>query len=267
MIVNKREGRMLKIAAFCVAVLFTSDVSSCFFGGELECIISLYFVVSVISIFDGPSTVSLGAVGSYYCEGRGSYLYWFINGVNFENISSEELATRGISFGGNYNRYPHESCHFMYSYLYITGNCLNNNTKIQCMILGYRPPYNATRPARTLTVQGMMNLCLYFSIPHILGDYPVVINDFRVLSATANSIIVSWDVTPVMNSSLTLTITDSYETVNTTVDVAGMDIVYVYTEPVLVPPSASCNVYTFTLTPQPLLAGCNNISVITAGIF
>ena len=92
----------------------------------------------------------------------------------------------------------------------------------------------------------------------------MVINDFRVLSATTNSIIVSWDVTPVMNSSLTLTITDSYGTVNTTVDV-GMDIVYAYTEPVLVPPSASCNVYTFTLTPQPLLAGCNNISVITAG--
>ena len=94
----------------------------------------------------------------------------------------------------------------------------------------------------------------------------MVINDFRVLSATTNSIIVSWDVT-VMNSLLTLTITDSYGTVNSTVNVAGIDVVYVYTEPVLVPPSASCNVYTFTLTPQPLLAGCNNISVITAGIF
>ena len=94
----------------------------------------------------------------------------------------------------------------------------------------------------------------------------MVINDFRVLSATTNSIIVSWDVTPVINSSLTLTITDSYGTVNSTVNVTGMDIVYVYTEPVL-PPSASCNVYTFSLKPQPLLAGCNNISVITAGIF
>ena len=92
----------------------------------------------------------------------------------------------------------------------------------------------------------------------------MVINDFRVLSATTNSIIVSWDVTPVINSSLTLTITDSYGTVNSTVDVAGMDIVYVYTEPVLVPPSASCNIYTFTLKPP---AGCNNISVITAGNF
>ena len=97
----------------------------------------------------------------------------------------------------------------------------------------------------------------------------MVINDFRVLSATTNSIIVSWDVTPVMNSSLTLTITDSYGTVNSTVNVTGMNNVYVYTEPVLVPPSASCNVYTFTLTLmlQPLLAGCSNISDITAGIF
>ena len=95
----------------------------------------------------------------------------------------------------------------------------------------------------------------------------MVINDFRVLSTTSNSIIVSWDVTPIMNSSLTLTITDSYGTVNSTVNATGMNNVYVYTEPVLVPPSASSNVYTFTLTPQPLLAGCNNISVITAGIY
>ena len=106
---------------------------------------------------------------------------------------------------------------------------------------------------------------LYVISFHILGNYPVVINDFRVLSATTNSIIVSWDVTPVINSSLTLTITDSYGTVNSTVNVTGMDIVYVYTEPVL-PPSASCNVYTFTLKPQPLFAGCP-ISVVYAGIF
>ena len=92
----------------------------------------------------------------------------------------------------------------------------------------------------------------------------MVINDFRVLSATTNSIIVSWDVTPVINSSLTLNITNSYGTVNSTFNVTGMDNVYVYTEPMLLP-SASCNVYTFTLKPQPLLAGCNNISVITAG--
>ena len=153
---------MLKIAAFCV-VLFTSEISSCFFEGELECIISLYFVVSEISIFSGSSTVSLGAVGTYYCEGRGSYFYWFIDGMNSEKISSKKLATRGISFSGDYNHYPpYQNCYRMFSLLYITGNCLNNNTKIQCMLLGYAPPFNATRPPRTLTVQGMMNLCLYY---------------------------------------------------------------------------------------------------------
>ena len=99
----------------------------------------------------------MGAVGTYLCYGYGSYFYWFIDGVNFEDINSEELATRGISFGGSYNHYPpyNQSCLLMYSYLYITGNCLNNNTEIQCMILGSAPPYNDTSPARTLTVQGM----------------------------------------------------------------------------------------------------------------
>ena len=159
--VNKREGRMLKIAAFCVAVLFTSQVSSCPFTSELECIISLYFVVSGVLEFSGPSNVSLGAVGSYYCRGYGSYLYWLINGVNFENISSEELATRGISFGGYYN---YLFCLIpKYSYLYITGNCLNNNTEIQCMVLDSAPPYNDTSPAQTLTLQGM-NFCLYYCL-------------------------------------------------------------------------------------------------------
>ena len=165
--VNKREGRMLKIAAFCVAVLFTSEVSSCPYGSELECIILLYFVVSVIWSFYGPSTINLGAVGSYRCYGNGSYFYWFINGVNSEDISSEELATRGISFDGYYNHYPpyNQSCLlFVYSHLYITGNCLNNNTEIQCMVLGSADPLNNdTRPAQTLTVQGM-NFCLYYCL-------------------------------------------------------------------------------------------------------
>ena len=99
----------------------------------------------------------MGAVGSYYCDGGGSYLYWFIDGVNSEDISSEELATRGISVSGYYNHYPpyNQSCDLQYSFLYIAGNCLNNNTEIQCMILGSAPPYNDTSPARTLTVQGM----------------------------------------------------------------------------------------------------------------
>ena len=115
------------------------------------------FTTLVIFQFFDFSTVSLGAVGSYYCDGGGSYLYWFIDGVNSEDISSEELATRGISVSGYYNHYPpyNQSCDLQYSFLYIAGNCLNNNTEIQCMILGSAPPYNDTSPARTLTVQGM----------------------------------------------------------------------------------------------------------------
>ena len=262
---------MLKIAAFCVAVLFTSEVLSryCPYPGELECIISLYFVVPDISEYSSPSNVSLGAVGSYYCKGYGFCFYWFINGVNYEDISSEELTTRGISVSGDPNLLLLCTINQIHSYLYITGNCLNNNTEIQCMLMGSEPLNNDTSPAETLTVQGMnsyLYYCIYFYNYELLGTHPVVINDFRVLSTSNDSIIVSWDVTPVMNSSLTLTITDSYGTVNSTVNVTGIDVVYVYTEPVL-PPSASCNVYTFTLKPQPLLAGCNNISVITAGIF
>ena len=127
--------------------------------------LTLFFVPDIVG-FSGPSTVSLGAVGSYLCYGNGSYLYWFIDGVNSENISSEELATRGINYPPYYPPY-NQSCLFVCSHLYITGNCLNNNTEIQCMILGSAPPYNDTSPAETLTVQGM-NFCLYYCLPIIM---------------------------------------------------------------------------------------------------
>ena len=85
-----------------------------------------------------------------------------------------------------------------------------------------------------------------------------------MVSITANSITVSWDVTPVENPSLTLNITDTYGIVKDTINVTGMINAYTYTEPVSPDP---CNIYTFTLTPQTLLAGCNNISTISAGNF
>ena len=89
----------------------------------------------------------------------------------------------------------------------------------------------------------------------------MIINDFTVSYTTANSITVLWDVTPIENSSLTLDITDSYGTVNDTVNVTGMNNSYEYIETI----SSPCNVYAFKLAPHPLLAGCNNISVISAG--
>lgn len=103
----------------------------------------------------------------------------------------------------------------------------------------------------------------YTTIKIVIGD-PVVIDDFNLVSTTANSITVSWDVTPVENSSLTLNITDSYGIVKDTINVTGMINAYTYTEPVSPDP---CNTYTFTLTLQTLLAGCNNISTISAGNF
>lgn len=84
------------------------------------------------------------------------------------------------------------------------------------------------------------------------------------MSTTANSITVSWDVTPVKNSSLILGITDSYGIVNNTINVTGAENFYNYIEIMSLDP---CNVYTFKLTPQPLLAGCHNISTIACKSF
>ena len=93
----------------------------------------------------------------------------------------------------------------------------------------------------------------------------MIVSDFKVLYTTANSITVSWDVTPIENSSLTIGITDSFRTVNDTVNITGAEKVYKYTE--MLSPDHPCNVYTFKLTPQPLLAGCNNISTIACKSF
>ena len=106
-------------------------------------------------------------------------------------------------------------------------------------------------------------LYLYNVFEFVIGD-PIVIDDFKLVSRTTNSITVSWDVTPVENPSLTLNITDSYGMVKDSINVTGMINAYTYTEPVSPDP---CNIYTFTLTPQTLLAGCNNISTISAGNF
>ena len=74
-------------------------------------------------------------------------------------MTTEELETREISFSGYYNNYPpyYYYCHIQHSLLYITGNCLNNNTEVYCVILGDTPPPyggNRTSPTALLTVQG-----------------------------------------------------------------------------------------------------------------
>ena len=45
---------------------------------------------------------------------------------------TEELETRGISFSRCYNHNApcYDECDIQYSHLYITGNCLNNNSEV-----------------------------------------------------------------------------------------------------------------------------------------
>ena len=72
-------------------------------------------------------------------------------------MTTEELETRGISFSGYYNHSPsyYNGYDIQHSHLYMTGNnCLNNNTKVYCVILGNTTPYNAISSSVILKVQG-----------------------------------------------------------------------------------------------------------------
>ena len=135
--------------------------------------LSLLLLVS-IAIWINPSSQSV-VVGendaTFLCYGDGSYLYWFVDGVNTENMTSGEIAERGISFGGFYNYYPQDFyyCYLQHSYLTMAGNCLNNNTQIYCVILGTEPPPdggNTTSNTATLTVEGTQQLikCFFLNL-------------------------------------------------------------------------------------------------------
>ena len=54
------------------------------------------------------------------------------------------------------------------------------------------------------------------------------INKFIILFITSNSNIISWDVIPKDNSTLTLSITDLHQTINNIVNVTGDVNVYIY---------------------------------------
>ena len=152
---------------FNIASLFSTSLC-CHNGGKIILIIqSNYIFLFVLDIWHYPSstTVSLGQQATFYCDGHGSYLYWFINGVNSEDMTTEELETRGISLSGYYNYFPpYIFCDILYSLLYMAGNCLNNNTDVYCVILGHSPPPsggNATSPTALLTVQGYVLYVLF----------------------------------------------------------------------------------------------------------
>uniref|UniRef100_A0A1X7SQ82 Uncharacterized protein n=1 Tax=Amphimedon queenslandica TaxID=400682 RepID=A0A1X7SQ82_AMPQE len=80
---------------------------------------------------------------------------------------------------------------------------------------------------------------------------------FEFLSITPHSITVSWNIIPNNNSTLILSITDSLQTVNETINVTGHNV-YNYTEDL-----SSCNEYTFKLA-LPMSSGCkDSISIST----
>ena len=71
------------------------------------------------------------------------------------------------------------------------------------------------------------------------------INKFIISSITTDSIIISWDVIPRDNSTLTLSISDSHQTFNNIINVTGDVNIYMYEFAELL---SACNVYTFKLT-------------------
>ena len=92
---------------------------------------------------------SLGQSATLHCSGHGTYLYWYINGINSNNI------TEGISYSGNYNNNPpYTNCASQDSYMTIVGDCGNNNTEIYCIIVGHANDSNVTSNTVYLVVQG-----------------------------------------------------------------------------------------------------------------
>ena len=118
----------------------------------LHCVVTMQVMLTILCIFCyvinillsglynfyGSATVDVGSDATFLCYGDGSYLYWFVDGVNTENMTAEEIEERGLSFSGYYNHYPpyYSGCDTQYSYMTIGGYCLNNNSEIYCVILG-----------------------------------------------------------------------------------------------------------------------------------
>ena len=132
------------------------DVRRC----QLNIIVPKLCFIHNAVIWDNPysTSVAVGDSAQFNCYGRGSYLYWYIDGIDTKDMSSEEIADRGISFYGYYNNYPpYQNCFSQDSYLTMDGNCLNNNSQIHCVVLGRDPPPvggNTTSNTVTLTVEG-----------------------------------------------------------------------------------------------------------------
>ena len=178
--------------------------------------IIILFSLACVDIWEYPqsTTISLGDQDTLYCEGIGSYLYWYIDGVNTEDMTSETLQERGMQFDGYYNYYPpyYYGCDWQFSYMTITGNCLNNNTEIYCVILGSDPPSlgggNATSPIANITVSGNTSIT-YITTSLISPGAPPSINSV-IITIVQDSLSISWDITvPHNNYTLTLNVSDT----------------------------------------------------------
>ena len=141
------------LSVLCVAS-FISSVLSCHGGGKYYQNVCLCYY-SFTDIWRHPfsTTVSLNEKATFYCDGHGNSLHWFIDGVDISNITDEELEARGISY---HTSYEYWWCFDKYSYLSLAGNCLNNKTDVYCVIWGNE--YNSTSPVAELTVQGMSSM-------------------------------------------------------------------------------------------------------------
>ena len=156
---NNYEHMYRKILFLLSSLLFTVvEVTSSCHGCKIiylhACISDIVYNID-LDEYPQSTTIGLGGQGSLYCSGNGSYLYWYIDGVNTKNMSSEALQGRGIEQYGDHGSPYDGSCDYLCSIMTITGNCLNNNTEVYCVILGsYPPPYggNTTSPIAIIIV-------------------------------------------------------------------------------------------------------------------
>ena len=76
-------------------------------------------------------------------------------------MTDKEITERGLSFSGFYNHYPqYVYCYVQESIMKMSGNCLNNNSEIYCVILGNKAPPeggNQTSSTAMLIIEGIHN--------------------------------------------------------------------------------------------------------------
>ena len=147
------------LASFYLAVMLSQALcTSCDYGCKLTNFYSFKKYCIILDIWDNSSTftVNLGEEITFTCFALGTDLNWFVDGVNVDNITTEELEKREISLGAideQYNSY-NDSCDTLNSTLCAVGNCLNNNTKMHCMVVGAEP--NSSSSIVKLTVKGII---------------------------------------------------------------------------------------------------------------